>query len=358
MIQTVMRVPRVRRLEYFIAFLGSYVGREFNEDQAREAVQRKVHEFELNKAKALGKQRPTARRGGTTLQECLYLAVQLGLTDQFKRLTPEAALVLDPVQRRHFLLERMWQTYPRFRQVVLTARDNERLDLPFYDWDIARQKGDDLYKLDLDRLSFEAIRDLATDLALINWHPTEDKRQIVYPVACLATHTEIFCLTGMPVKQQTFAQQCIHQTAIDLNLLTVKNSHYESQAYARPKDQGYLILQTDIDQVFIRDYDVSSGDFEQALWQEYLSLSDMRQRFPVLYPNLRNQVCAALRISDPTFDRYLLSLIQQPHRLNIYPSGGVLNYAVNLAHIGKFLPPQADQGDFIVYLKIERRNAL
>jgi hypothetical protein len=281
--------------------------------------------------------------------------VQLGLIDQFKRLTSEAALVLDSVQRRHFLLERMWQVYPRFRQVVLTARDNERLDLPFYNWDSARQKGGDLYKLDLDRLSFEAIRDLATDLDFINWYPTEEKRQIVYPVACVATLTEIFCLAGMPVEQQTFAQQCIHQTAIDLNLLTVKDGHYEAQAYASPRDQGYLTLQTDVAQVFIRDHDVSSSDFEQVLWQEYLGLSDMRPRFPILYSNLRNQVCAARRISDHTFDRHLLSLVQQSHRLNIYPSGGVLSYAANLAHIGKFLPPQTGQGDFIIYLKIERR---
>jgi hypothetical protein len=78
---------------------------------------------------------------------------------------------------------------------------------------------------------------------------------------------------------------------------------------------------------------------------------------PVLYPSLRNQVCAAQRISDQAFDRHLIALIRQPKRLKIHPSDGTLNYAANLAHIGKFLPPQTSEGNFIVYLKLERRQA-
>jgi hypothetical protein len=251
----------------------------------------------------------------------------------------------------------MWQTYPRFRQVVLTARDVEQLNLPFYNWDIVRQESGDLYNLELDRLNFEAIRGLATQLDLINWYPIEEKRQIVYPVASVATFTEIMCLSGLPIKQETFAQRCLHQTALDLNLLAIRNDRYEFQAHAESEVHGYLSLQTDSDRVFIRDYNVSSEVFEQMLWQEYLGLANMRPRFPVLYPNLRNHVCAALRISDRVFNQHLLSLIRQPQRLNIYPSGGVLNYAANLAHLGKFLPPQTSQGNFIIYLKIDRRSA-
>ncbi|TEU13049.1 MAG: hypothetical protein E3J21_19605 [Anaerolineales bacterium] len=357
MSRTYLRVPRVQRLEYLDAFLDSYSDNGFDEKRAQKAIQDKIHNFEVEKAKALGRQRPQTRKGTSTLQECLKLAKHLGLIDRFKHLKLDATRMLDPDQKRSLLLERMWQIYPRFRQVVLTARDVERLNLPFYNWDSLRQEGDSLYNLDFDRLNFEAIRDLATQLGLINWYPTEEKpkRQIVYPVASVATFTEMICLAGLPVEQETFARQCLHRTALDMNLLAVRDGHYEVHAHLELEAQGYLILQTDSDQVFIRDHNVSSKEFEQALWKEYLGLSNMRPRFPVLYPNLRNQVCAAFRISDQVFDRHLRSLIQQPRRLNIYSSGGILSHK-DLAHLVKFLPAKTPQGQFITYLKIERRN--
>ena len=357
---TYLRVPRIQRLEYLVAFLDSYENNEFDEERAQKAIQEKIHYFEVEKAKALGRQRPRMRKGTSTLQECLKLARHLELVDRFKRLTSDAAQVLDSDQRRPFLLERIWQTYPRFRQMILTARDTEELDLPFYAWgDTFRNEASPLYGFDFDRITFEAIRDLATHkwIRLINWYPTEDKRQIVYPVASVVRFAEIICLAGLPVEQETFAQQCRHQTALDMSLLTVRDDRYEIQGHMEPKAQGYLSLQMDSDWVFIRDHDVSPNDFEQALWREYLGLSGMRPRSPVLYPDLRNQVCAVLRISDQVFDNHLLSLIREPRRLNIYPSGGMLNYAANLAHLGKFLPPKTSQGNFIVYLKLDRRSA-
>jgi len=115
-------------------------------------------------------------------------------------------------------------------------------------------------------------------------------------------------------------------------------------------------LQIDTRNVFIKDHRVTPADFEQTLWREYLKLADMIPMSPVLYPSLRNQVCAELGISDQAFDCHLIALIRQPQRLSIHPSDGTLNYAANLAHIGKFLPPQTSEGNFIVYLKIERRS--
>lgn len=357
MTRTYLRVPRVQRLEYLDAFLNSYSEGEFNEKRAQKAIQGRIQDFEVEKAEALGRQRPRVRKGTSTLQECLKLAKHLGLIDRLKHLKPDAMRTLDSDQKRSLLLERMWQIYPRFKQVVLTARDVGQLDLPFYNWDRLRQESGCLYNLDFDRLNFEAIRDLATQLGLINWYPTEGKpkRQIVYPVASVITFTEVICLVGLPVEQETFAQQCRHQTALDMNLLTVRDGHYEAQASVALGGQRYLVLRTDSDQVFIKDHDVSTEEFEQVLWKEYLGLSDMRPRFPVLYPNLRNRVCANLRISDQVFDRHLNSLTRQPRRLNIYSSGGILSHT-DMAHLVKFLPAKTPQGRFIVYLKIGRRN--
>jgi hypothetical protein len=353
-----LRVPLVQRLEYLYAFLGSLMKGKFDEQQAQKAIQKQIHYLEIEKAKALGRKRPQMRKGTSTLQECLKLARHLGLIDRFRRLTSDATRALDADHRRPFLVGRMWQTYPRFRQVILSVRDAGQLDLPFY----ARgkefsQEANSLYGFEFDRLTLETIRTLATQLELINWYPTETRRQIIYPVACVTTLKEIISLAGFPVKQESYAQQCIHRTALDLNLLTVREDGYKAQAHIELRVKGYCILQTQSDQVFIRDHNVSPYDFEQVLWREYLGLSSMRPRFPVVYPNLRNRVCTALHISDRVFDRHLLSLIQEPQRLNIYPSGGVLNYAANLAHLGKFLPPKTSQGNFIIYLKIDRKGA-
>jgi hypothetical protein len=359
MSRTYLRVPLVQRLEYLHAFLTSYKNNEFDEKEAQRAIQKQIHYFEVEKAKALGRKRPRMRQGTSTLQECLKLARHLGLIDHFKRLTPKAQQALEGGQSRSFFLGSMWQIYPRFRQVVLAVRDAEQLNLSFYArGKTFRQEASSLYGFEFDRLTLETIRNLATQLALINWYPTKERRQIIYPVASVVTFTEIVSLSGLPVEQKTFAQKCCHQTALDLDLLTVRDNQYEALAHMELKtNKGYLILQTESDQLFIKDHDVSTEEFEQVLWQEYLGLSSMRPRFPVLYPNLRNRVCAALRISDRVFDRYLLFLIGEPQRVNIYPSGGVLNYAANLAHLGKFLPPKTSQGNFIIYLKIDRRSA-
>ena len=281
-----LRVPLVQRFEYLAAFLNSYRKVEFDEEQARIAVQRQINLVEVEKAKALGRKRPRMREGTSTLQECLKLARHLGLVDRFKRLTNDAKRVLDAEDRRPFLVGRMWQTYPRFRQVILSVRDNEQVVLPFYARGKAfRREADSPYGFDFDRLTFETIRNLASQLELANWYPTEDRKQIVYPVASLVTWSEIMSLAGLPVQLETYAHQCLHQTATDLSILTVRDDRYEIQASTQHSKQEYLILQTVSDQVFVRDHDASFEDFEQALWQEYLGLSSMRPRYPVLYPN-------------------------------------------------------------------------
>lgn len=353
-----LRVPLVQRVEYLEALLKSYTNAEFDGELAKKAVQRQINFFEVEKAKALGRKRPRMREGTSTLLECLKLAKHLGLVDRFKRLTFDAKRALDGRESRSFLLARMWQTYPRFRQVILLVRDSGQMDLPFYArGKHFREEASCLYRFDFDRLTFETIRNLATQLELVNWYPTEERSQIIYPVASVATFTEVISLIGLAVERDTYAQQCVHQAALDLNLLTIRDGRYETQGSLERKEEGYVIVETEADRVFIKPRSVSTKDFEQVVWQEYLGLSSMRPRFPVLYPSLRNKVCASLHIPDRLFDRHLLSLIREPQRLNIYPSGGVLDYAANFAHLGKFLPPKTSQGNFIIYLKIDRTGA-
>ena len=354
--RTYLRIPRLHRLEYLEALVRSYIDGEFDEERARLAIQHEIQEFEQRKARALGRQRPRTSEGTSTLVECLEMALHLDFIDSKRRLRPKAAQVLDPGRRRATLLTSIWRTYPRFGQIVLTVRDAGQLELPFYNWDEFRKEGGDLHGLDMDRKNFEITRDFATQLGLINWYPTRSSRQIVYPVACVATQSEILWMAGSSPDQQAPYHQCRHAVALQTGLLVMRDNRYQSQAGTPLIPADYVLLQTMVDRVFIKDHDVSAAEFEQTVWREYLRLADMISMSPVVYPSLRNQVCADLRISDQAFDHHLISLIRQPCRLNILPSDGTLSYAANLAHIGKFLPPQTSEGNFIVYLKIERRS--
>lgn len=282
----------------------------------------------------------------------------MGLIDRFKRMKSGGRSVLDPTLRRSFLLERIWQTYPRFSQIVLTVRDFGHLDVPFHNWDKERKLAGDFYGLNMDRNNFEILRDFAFQLGLLNWYPTDNGRQIVYPIACVVTQTELTAMIGCPTIQETYAQCCKHTTALELSVLKAEDGYYHVYNNNILPHGEYLILHPDFEVVFIKDHKVTLTDFEQALWKNYLLLSDMVPMSPVLYPPLRNQVCAELRIGDQAFDHLLKILIHQPKRLNIHPSDGTLNYAANLAHISKLLPPQTSEGNFIVYLKIERRNVI
>ena len=358
MAQTYLSVPRINRLEYLDEFLQSYQDDYLDEAKAKQAVQQKIQEFEQNKARALRQHRQRSREGISTFQECLELALQMGLIDRFKRMKSGGRSVLDPNLRRSFLLERIWQTYPRFSQIILTVRDVGKLDVPFHNWDTQRKLGKDFYGLNMDRNNFEILRDFAFQLGVINWYPTENRRQIVYPTACVVKQSEITALIGSPPIQETYAQRCQYTTAQELGILITEEGIYHVLNTEIFTSKDYMVLRPDFEVVFIKDHEISLVDFEQALWRNYLQLSDMVPMSPVLYPPLRNQVCAELRIGDQAFDYQLKLLIRKPQRLNIHPSDGTLNYAANLAHIGKLLPPQTSEGNFIVYLKIERRNSI
>ena len=355
MVQTYLRVPRVHQLEYLYTLINSYDrDGNYNGEHALKAVQQEIQEYEHNKARALRQKRPRFTEGGSTLIECLQLASHLGIIDKKKSLKPNATILLDPDIRRSFLLQKLWQIYPRFSQVVTTVGNARKLDLPLYNWDKFRSDGGDLHCLNLDRRNFETIRDFATQLGLINWYPTDKSSQVVYPTACVASKSEMICLIGTDIDRGSTTHFCLQTIALETGILISDDGIYKISQGTNHLPDGYLCIQTNNDQLYIKDHTVILPDFEQSLWQEYLALSGMIPMSPVLYPTLRNQVCAALTISDQIFDHLLFHLIMHPERLRIHPSDGTLNYTVHLAHIGKLLPPQTSEGNFIVFLKIER----
>lgn len=349
------RIPGVRRLEYLIGFLQSAVDDHIDLELARKSVQRELNRLELEKAQALGRQKPRHHKGDETAKECLKMATQLQLIDKHFHLTSAGHEVLDPNRQRLALLERLWAIYPRFGQVVLAIRDAETLDLPLYDWSTVSSDSETALRgFGLNRWNFEVIRDLATQLGLINWLPLGAQRQQVYSVSQIITRTELFCLSGVSPSDISPPQERLLRLGQQAGVV---DDHFRFIAHRPAAKPPVETIIAGPEEVYIERHQVSVSAFEQALWNSYLELSEMRAYFPVLYPSLRNAVCLNLRVSDQEFDGHLVALLHAPRQLLIYPSGGVLSYAANLAHLMKFLPPRTSQGNFIVYLKIGRKSS-
>lgn len=378
-LKTYLRIPRVPRLEYLLEFLKS-IREGYNREDARRRVQRIREEFEAEKARALGKKKPRPVRGASIVRECEKMGLQLrfaarsaggwSLTtdgDELLKHCPEDLKDFPREEIKTTLISRLWQVYPRFGRTILAIlhQQDGKMDLPMRSAagsfrDTIRQE----YQLDADVLTFNMIREIGTQLELLNWYVIEDdgrRRQRVYAIACVATLTSFEELDGQPARTESPLDACLQEIGLEIGALTIDEGVYRPHTLlnitpvSAAKTRGYLVIEAQGDYVFIKRHrKVDVGKLEEVLWKTYLEKVSYRPLFPILYPELRNEVCHRLRLPDRTFDRVVLGLIESPRRLRIYPSGGILDYASNLAHLHKYLPPKTSHGHFMTYLKIHR----
>lgn len=378
--KTYLGIRRVSRLEYLIAFLGS-VRDGYDREDARRHIQKILQGVEIEKAKALGKKKARPVSGASLLPECEKMAVQLRFaarTDGHWALTPDGHQLINDLPDRKAkdfpgekakatLITRLWQVYPRFGQMILAI-----LGQPEGEMILPARSADgsfgaaiyEKYGLDCDILTFKMIRELGTQLGLLNWYIVKERGkqlQRVYSIACVAMLRCFEEVDGHPRRSETRLDICLNEIGLDIGALTcsgetyVAHSLFKSSLLPVAEAKGYLVVETEDDCAFIkRRRDVSTQELEQVLWETYLERVNYRPRFPVLYPELRNDVCRRLRLPDGTFDGIIQELIETPQRLLIYPSGGTLDYARNLAHMHKYLPPKTQRGHFMIYLKIDR----
>lgn len=372
-------IRRVPRLEYLVEFLKS-VREGYNREDARRRVQRIQEELEAEKAKVLGKKKPRPVSGASIVPECEKMALQLRFSVRSGgdwTLTPDGEQLLnysaqDPKDFpsdtiRTMLITRLWEVYPRFGQTILAIlrQQDGKVELPMRSAagsfrDRIRQK----YRLDCDVVTFNMIRELGTQLELLNWYVIEaegERLQRVYVISCVATLGSFDKLAGQPPRTDSPLAACRHEIGLEIGALSIDEGVYRpytlptAATVSAAKTKGYLVIKSHGDYVFIKRLrQVDVEELEQALWETYLEKVGYRPRFPILYPELRNEVCHRLRLPDRTFDRVVLGLIERPRRLRIYPSGGILDYASNLAHLHKYLPPRTSHGQFMIYLNIDR----
>lgn len=294
--------------------------------RAQERLVAKKKLFELEKSRAVGRGRPFMRKLGEAhrlTELCNTMTRQLGLVRGNGTFSLSTAgriyLESDNDARSRLLIQGMLQTYARFRRLVraLTILKGNEIEVPMTpDTDDFVQTLNRSGLPNLSRIYFETIVDLATQLGLTNWHQKEEgPRSWVVYLTC-----SVLILQDGDENVEGFA--------LDLS------------------DEKWRIIFNS----------VPLEKFREQLWKDYLHLTRYVARKPILYSELRSRVCYSLRISDMSFDNMAKQIMQADSKYLLVGAGGTLAFRRDSASLIKSLPPKTDRGEYMVYLKMDKRN--
>ncbi len=314
----------MRRLEYLDEFLlGVSEGGGLKHVEERLVAKKKF--FELEKSRAVGRGRLFMRKleEAQRLSElCQTMARQLKLVEGEGSLSLSSSareyLESSGEARTRLLVRGMLQTYTRFRRLIigLTLLNKNELEVPMGEDTTEFTKILNTLGLPhFSRIYFETVVELATQLGLTNWHTGElgPRSWIVY--------------------------------------LTCKVSTNETNE----KQEGFSV-DLDSESWTIIFNSTSSDSFREQLWRDYLTLTRYVARKPVLYSELRSRVCYSLRINDRIFDNITRRIMQVDSKYLLVGAGGTLSFRRDSASQIKSLPPKTDRGEYMVYLKMDKKN--
>ena len=252
------------------------------------------------------------------------MARQLGLTEE------RVTLALSPSGRQYLgfnehmrarmLIQGMLQTYVRFQRLVkwLAMLEGNELEVPMGEY--TAKLAEVLSKAgltDISRIYFETVVNLATQLGLTNWYPkkTGPRTWVLY----------LTCSILFPSNKQ---QDSVEGFVVELDEGTWR-----------------IIFKS-----------VSFDDFRERLWNDYLLLARYVARKPVPYSDLRNRACHSLRINDTVFDVYARRMMEADSKYLLVGAGGRLSFGRDSASMIKGLPPKNDRGEYMVYLKMDKKS--
>lgn len=311
----------MRRFEYLIAFICAK--REgLSEGQIMEKVAELKRDFEVEKHRAIGRGKPfskTIRVSESLVEECEKLASMSGLIDKKEgKLSPlgdKVAQFGDSEEGRRFLGHILLESLPPFARAIV-----ELSRLPNTEIVVPQQRNLRLFleylsksEIRLSQFDFEIVRDWATQLEISNWL-TEEKT--------------------------------------DKRLSTV---YLCSKVDNSAEGGGDLVFRFEGSEYSITFNFVDPPEFKTVLWEEYLKLAKFVPRKPVFYSRLRASVCYRLRVSDAFFDRTIAKLIGHDEELLVVGSSGVLPRDKDWTSTLKYLPPKTERGEYIVYLRLDKR---
>jgi len=126
----------------------------------------------------------------------------------------------------------------------------------------------------------------------------------------------------------------------------------------RVRERGYFLIEIPGDPILIRHNVVADKRFEEAVWPEYLKMTDRVPREPVYYCQLRDHVCETLRIQDHVFDRMIDKMIAQPGLFSVKVSPGEGSLPMRRTVSRKHIPPKLFSDSYMVYLRMEKPKSV
>jgi hypothetical protein len=323
-------VPLVKRVEYIFDVLDTV-----NIGYSREAAEAKLAErkrsFEVEKARAVGRGNPfTARlkKAARLAEFCETLCRQTGLIESRSgvyHLTDDGKHALrmssGGIEPDSLLLECLLRTYPSFQQVIGAINTANGCEVVLPSTKLRALYGEYAarYGISVDMWTFDIVRDLTSQLGVLNWFPDS---------------------VGGLRMQRVFMASNISPDENPTAGVAVFRAH----AVIGSKK---VVIERKLP-------DFSS--FKITVWNEYLKITKYVPKRPVFYSDLRTKVCYALRIADKVFDRLARRLIEKDDEYLLLAAGGSLPYSRDSAGMLKSLPPRTPRGQYMVYLKMDEKN--
>lgn len=325
---SVGRVPRVSRFEYLTDYLTA-VREGLAPNAIEERLAKRKTMFESEKYAALGRGGPFSEaqkrklmNAREILKECRKLCSSLGLIDETSSTISETGNRLINSQEKdkiQLFMRMLFGVYPIFGMILLALQNAEANELRFPDgrhtseYRRFREEAG-THGLDLDMITFLAIRDLLCQAGYVNWLTESRSNELWYMVYLTARLAP----------------------ALDTEGDSVKFAHEGKTYYVESKN-----VELDI--------------FNHVLWEEYLKRTNDVPLRPVFYAELRTATCSRLHVSDKVFDDSIRRLLSPSSPFNVIWSSGTLPFSREFSTMLKNIPPKSPDGQYMVYLKIGRK---
>lgn len=325
-----VRMPRVSRVEYLLDFL-KVVERGYDRKLAEQKLAERKKIFEIEKNKALGRGRPfmeKLRRTRSLREDCQTLSIRLGFASAENKLkvelteSGEVFLNVDEVERRKILAQGLLNTHTAFSHVLITVARSSGTEvaLPMERDNRSFVEKAVPYGIEVSQTDFDIVCELASQLELVNWFPFN---------------------TNLGRYKRVYLTSVIYDDVKTIN--AEKESLLSHFTY-------------DGKSFWIAPRRVRNDEFKEILWEEYLKATKYVPRRPVFYSQLRSYVCYQLRISDRGFDMYAQEIMRSDETYRLVGSGGSLPYSRDMASLLKSLPIKTERGEYIVYLKMDKKQ--
>lgn len=328
-----VRMPRVSRVEYLLDFL-KVVEQGYDRKLAEQKLAERKRIFEAEKSRALGRGRPfmeKLRRTRSLREDCQTLSTRLGFVRVEDKLNVELTesgetfLNVDEVEKRKVLAQGLLNTHTAFSHVLLTVASlpGAEVALPMERDNRSFVQKAVPYGIEVSQTDFDIVCELASQLELVNWFPFN---------------------TNLGRYKRVYLTSVIYE-----NVKTI-NAEKESLLHFTYDGKSFWITPTPTR--------VRKDKFKEILWEEYLRATKYVPRRPVFYSQLRSYVCYRLKISDRVFDMYAQEIMGSDETYRLVGSGGSLPYSRDMASLLKSLPIKTERGEYIVYLKMDKKQGV